>query len=740
MPLVAWTVLVYAVALILALSAGTALRFGLGAVALLAAAALGVLGHRTLALLSSIAAAAVLIAIATQAREARCAATLTAMREWRADFETDARTGDVARVRLAGDGCVARATLVIAAGRAGAGDRARVLGQATAGRRGLFVADAALGTTVAGPPLLRARAAAGRRIDRIFGADAPMARALVIADMSAIPAEQRDRYADAGLVHMLSVSGLHVGIVALALELLASVLRLPRTPARVTTLLLLAGYVAAIGAPAPAVRAAVMLSVLLVSRLIQRPTSPWAILAVGAAAPLWDPRTAVDLGWQLSVAGTAALIAGSALAKRSIPTEWRGVRRGLAVAGIVSVVATAVTAPLVAWSFGRIALLGPVTNLLADPVMALLQPLLFLALAVPVHAVEALTADATHALLAAFDAIARAASSIPFAAPAALPTVPGAVAAGVASVALIVACVARRPARAVLLGAVGVAVLIVEPIVPRRAGAPELHMLDVGQGDALALRTGRGRWIVVDAGRHWDGGDAGRATVAPYLAHLGGEVALFVLSHPHADHVGGAASLFALRRPARFLDPGFVGTTPAYRSALAEARARGIPWQRVHPGDSLVVDDVVLTALAPDSVWASQLRDANLASTVLLARAGGWRVLFTGDAEAAEEEWLLERAPHAVRADVLKVAHHGSSTSSTTAFLEAVRPRIALVSVGAHNTYGHPDDDVMQALQASGVTTLRTDRLGTVILRFLPGGIEVETRGAEWMIPLAMTR
>jgi competence protein ComEC len=148
----------------------------------------------------------------------------------------------------------------------------------------------------------------------------------------------------------------------------------------------------------------------------------------------------------------------------------------------------------------------------------------------------------------------------------------------------------------------------------------------------------------------------------------------------------------------------------------------------------------VLTALAPDSTWAAHLEDANLASTVLLARAGIWRILFTGDAEAPEEEWLLEHGPQALQADVLKVAHHGSSTSSTAHFLDAVNPRIALVSVGAHNAYGHPDDDVMQALNASGITTLRTDRLGTVVLRFLPRGIEVEAHGESWMVPLKHIR
>lgn len=741
MPLFAWSVLTYSATLIVALSVGAPARVLLGALALAACLGLHAAQRRTHALVSAVAAAGVLTATATVAHDAQCTRALVAPgQHWHADFDADAAPGDMAHVLLQRSDCAARATVFVVAGGVRGGQGASVTGRATAGTRGLLVEGATIVPEPNSVSFLSARAATGRRIDQIFRDDAPMARALVIADMSGIPIEQRDRYATAGLVHMLSVSGLHVGIVALALELLASILRLPVTPARVATLALLGVYVAAIGAPPPAVRAAVMLSAVLVCRLLQRPTSPWAILALGAVAPLWDPRTALDLGWQLSVAGTAALIAGGALATRVIPSTWGGWRRTLATGATVSIVATIVTAPLVAWAFGRVSLLGPITNLLADPVMALLQPLLFVALAIPVQAVDGMAADAAHALLSAFDGIARLAASVPYAAPHVLPTVAAALASGVSAIAVIVACLARHPARAVIVCAVGVTILVVEPLVPRVGGRAELHMIDVGQGDALALRTSKGNWIVVDAGRSWEGGDAGRSTVAPYLSRLGGTVSLFVLSHPHADHVGGAASLFALLHPLRFLDPGYVGTTPPYRAALASARALGIPWQRVHPGATLVVDDITLTALAPDSAWASHLTDANLASSVLVASVSGHRILFTGDAEAEEEEWLLEHSPDALRADVLKVAHHGSSTSTTRAFLDAVHPRIALVSVGAHNTYGHPDAGVLRDLAADGVATLRTDRLGTVVLRFDATGVEVTAHGEHWFMPNQVIR
>ncbi len=736
MPLITWAAAAYAAALGICLVAGTATRTGL-ATLLLAAVVAAVLAKRQrVALLTAVAAAASLVAIAAAGHDAACARLLVRRTEWAAELADDVSAGDVAHASLRAEGCAQAATVLVVNGHGAAGDLVRLSGRATTGTRGLLVDDAMLGARIGHGGLLALRAAAGRRIDRVFGRDAPMARALVIADMSGIPAEQRDRFARGGLVHMLSVSGLHVAVIALALELLCSALRLPPVPSRLGALALLAAYVAMIGAPPPAVRAAVMLALLLATRMLQRPTSPWAILAVGCAAPLLQPTVVLDLGWQLSAAGTAALIAGGALARRIVPGEWSGSRRAIARGLTVSVVATVVTAPLVAWTFGRVSLVAPLSNLVADPVMGLLQPALFLALCVPVAPVERAAADASHALITAFDRIAGTAAALPGAAPVVLPSALAAGAGAVLSVALIAACVRRRPVPALLAGASALCVMIAEPWLMPTRGFTELHMLDVGQGDALALRTRAGRWVVIDAGSVWDGGDAGRSTVVPYLAHRGGAVALFVLSHPHADHVGGAASLIGTLHPARFLDPGYVGTTPSYRAALAAAREAHIPWQRARPGDSLVVDEAVITVLAPDSAWASALADANLASTVLLVRVGAVRLLLTGDAEAPEEEWLLAHDRDALRADVLKVGHHGSRTSSTPDFLAAVRPRLALVSVGAHNSYGLPNAEVLAALHAGGSQLVRTDRSGTVVVRTDGMHIEVETsRGeARWSL------
>jgi competence protein ComEC len=341
-------------------------------------------------------------------------------------------------------------------------------------------------------------------------------------------------------------------------------------------------------------------------------------------------------------------------------------------------------------------------------------------------------ADAASPMLWVLDAVATTASRVPYASIGVSPSLATAVVASVFALALITACVSRHPGRSLVVAVGSVAAMTWQPLAPIHVRGAELHMIDVGQGDAIALRTPRGRWIVVDAGRAWRGGDAGRATVIPYVRRHGGSVAGFVLSHPHADHAGGAATLVRALRPDIFWDGAYLGTSDTYRNTLTAAVAVGVAWERVRPGQRRTIDEVELEFLAPDSLWTRELTDPNEASVVVRARYGAVRFLLVGDAEREEERWLLARDSLALRAEVLKVGHHGSNTSTTEAFLRAVRPMIALVSVGAGNTYGHPSARVLAALAAQGATVLRTDRLGSVVIRTDGTTLEIQAQGERW--------
>jgi competence protein ComEC len=654
-----------------------------------------------------------------------------------ATVETDARPGARVPATVEDHGCAIRASLLVQQGTAVAGSRVAVSGDAAHAGTVIIVQHATL-VVLAGPDLARRwRDRAGRAIDATFAADAPLARALLIADTRTLDAGIRSRYADAGIVHLLSVSGLHVAIIAGAVELLLSAARASRAASTWFALLITAVYVIVIGAPAPAVRSAVMLGASAVSRLTQRPTSPWAALALGAWAPLVNPRIIVDLGYQLSVAGLAALIASGALARHVLAGRVSGWRRVIARDLIVSTLASIVSLPLIAWTFGRVSIVAPLANLAAGPIFTVLQPTLFLALLLsPIRAVAAYPANAAHALLQAVDVVAGVATRIPFAAVPVAPTLWTAGLLGAISLSLVVAC-ATAPgsvwrARSLILGASATAMIAVGLQVSGGGGFVEMHMIDVGQGDALALRTPKGRWILFDAGRSWIGGDAGRSTVIPYIRRRGGAVYAFVLSHPHSDHVGGGASVVSALDPEEYWDAAYVvGSTP-YRESLEAAARRQVAWHRVHPGDSLDVDGVRIRFLAPDSAWTASLADANEASAVALVQYGRVRFLMTGDAEVGEEEWILAHNADGLHADVLKVGHHGSSTSTTAAFLAAVRPRVALVSVGAANTYGHPSINVIRALGAAGAQVLRTDQLGSVVVRTDGRSLTVDAGGSQW--------
>jgi competence protein ComEC len=388
---------------------------------------------------------------------------------------------------------------------------------------------------------------------------------------------------------------------------------------------------------------------------------------------------------------------------------------------------------LVAWHFGRLSLVAIVSNLGAGPVVALLQPTLFLAMLVPGDFLGRFVADAARPLMRALDAVAAAAASVPFAAVSVAPTRVAACIAAVGVVAVLTAAWSRhwRPWATLALSCV--AVLAWAPA-PRLAhdGMLEVHMLDVGQGDAVALRTPAGRWVIIDAGREWKSGDAGRATVVPYVRRHGGSLALFVLTHPHADHVGGAASVIRALRPSQVRDAAFVAGSPSYAAMLNASRDVRSQWARVTPGEGIDIDGVRFTFLAPDSAWTVSLTDPNEASTIVRVDYGARSFLFTGDAEHELEGWLLDHAADALDVDVLKAGHHGSITSSGEDFVDAVSPRIALVSVGVGNTYGHPSPDVMARLRDAGAAVLRTDQLGTVIVRTNGHSLDVEAAGHRW--------
>ncbi|MDQ6612101.1 MAG: ComEC/Rec2 family competence protein, partial [Gemmatimonadota bacterium] len=355
-------------------------------------------------------------------------------------------------------GCHAMATVKVREGYAPPGNVAFFTGDKLGTERGVRL-DGAIRAGPRNDGLRSARGNAGEAIDALFGPRAALARALLIADQDGVDVAIRDRFAEAGLIHILSISGLHVALIAGGLTVIAGALRLPRDLAAFASLTLVIVYVLVLGAPPPAVRSAVMLGTSTLIARMQRPVHPWTALALGAIIPAVQPTVVLDLGWQLSVSGMASLVAARALMRRirnsspalAAPGASQAVRMWTRFARsrvawlktldgwrwtlmrelVTGTIASLVTAPLVAWYFGRVSIIAPLSNIAATPVIAFLQPALFLALVLaPWHSVAKIVADACIMPLAALDQVALRASEIPFAALHVAPTLVAAISLG----------------------------------------------------------------------------------------------------------------------------------------------------------------------------------------------------------------------------------------------------------------------------------------------------------------------
>ena len=549
--------------------------------------------------------------------------------------------------------------------------------------------------------------------------EATLARGFVLGEDDEIDPKTEEDFRRSGLSHLLAVSGENVTLLALLAMPVLGLLGISLGERLVWVLALIAVYVPVAGAGPSIQRAGVMGALGLLATLGGRRASRLYALVLAAAVTLAiDPGVATDVGWQLSFAAVLGiLLLAAPLRGRLVGLFGKGRwRRALAEGLAVTVAATLATAPLIAFHFETVSTTTLVANVLALPAVA---PAMWLGMC---SAALAQLPGAPLAPLNGLDAlllayVAQVASWCAAPSWAELEVHLDGTGLLLAYLGLgcgLLACW-RWPRAMAALVAVALACWLPLPWPgAARAESPaglHVEVLDVGQGDAILLRPANAPAVLVDGGPPGDG-------LARQLSELGVErLGAAIVTHDQSDHAGGIEELLGALPVERFR------FARAHRGLLARAVAAGAEPQRIAAGSELRSGGLRLRVLwPPPALLETPLTggDPNQEALVILARWRDFTMLLTADAES--ESVPIEPGP----IDVLKVAHHGSDDAGLASLLERTRPRLAVISVGEGNPYGHPTPGTLRTLQAHGVPTLRTDADGEIELAVGPHGMRVD--------------
>jgi competence protein ComEC len=602
--------------------------------------------------------------------------------------------------------------------------------------------------------------------------DAGMLSAMILGDRTYLQHQARLGFERTGSFHLLVVSGMHLAIFAACIFGLSSLMSLPRIWSTAVTITCSFGYALLAGFGEPVQRSFWMVTLYLLARLIFRDRN--SLNAIGFATVCLlalDPRSLMGASFQMTVlsvlivAGVAVPIAehtfgpylqatrnlgllaidpglppklaqfrvtlrfiashlrwftGRWLARVAPPSLVRLTLRIVELLLVSSLIELAMSLPMAIY-FHRVTALGLPVNLLVVPLIGLALPSALITFTVLLAwpGVAIAPAAVTAALLHAINGIvihfsSMGAGDIRLSTPGIVGIVSGIFLIGFAVWA------ARNSRFRVLLPVAALACSAACVFYPRaltfHPGVLEVTAIDVGQGDSLLLVSPLGKTLLVDAGGPIGGAqpsngnfELGESVVSPVLWSRNiRRLDAVALSHAHSDHMGGMVAILQNFRP-RVLWVGNNPDIPAYAALLDEAHRLGIPVQSMEAGDHLDFGGARVNVLAPAADYNPGPTASNDDSLVLHVAYGQTSVLLEGDAQVASERRMLGEDLHA---DLLKVGHHGSKTSTTPQFLAAVAPSYAVISVAHRNPFGHPKREILERLQENHVRTFRTDSLG----------------------------
>lgn len=563
--------------------------------------------------------------------------------------------------------------------------------------------------------------------------DQSMLMALLLGDRSGLDDATLSQFTRTGLMHLLAVSGLHVLLIGMVVfNLLRSILARFRLPWRASevlraaiTMALLMGFMWMTGASPSIVRAVVMAGVFILGSVLQRPVSGLNSLGLAMFVLLVStPGMLYDIGFQLSCTAVAGMMVFNPLfqhLKRRFHWDEDRFVVKLGSAVWVSVVATITTAPVLLYHFGQVSLAGILLNLIGIPLTnaAILSGLL----AVVTDAVWpgaglgfGTTASVlTHGFIQFVAWGDRALGFLNIQTYVTNGWWIGAMVVGLWAMAQFMFAKIRN--RLIIAGLALTTLGVWMPQNPYAEGGLEVLFWDVGQGDAALIRFPNGRTMLIDAGDKDEFRDAGESVILPHLRRYGiHTIHVALITHPHQDHMGGLPAILKHVKVEQVLTNRQNAGTPILTETRAVLGSLGMFEDDVRTGDELMLDPTVSVQILYPASRPDSTQNLNTSSVVVRMQYGKTRLLFMGDGTQVTEEALLRAFGTDLQADVVKVGHHGSRTSSSLPFVAQVAHTgtHAIVSVGRWNRYGLPDEEALMPWRAKGAILHETRLRGAI--------------------------
>ena len=554
---------------------------------------------------------------------------------------------------------------------------------------------------------------------------------MILGEKNFIPPALKEIFAEAGIMHILAVSGLHVGIIAMALLFFLSLLKLPKKPKLLVMISILIMYASITGFRPSVLRATIMFVLLIGGKLINRSRNLNISLFFAAFLILLsNPLILYDAGFLLSFIVTFFIINLSPILQELFSKIVVWIKNPLAV----STAAWIGIFPLSAYFFTKVSMISIISNIFIIPLTGIAVILGFVTFFIGLVSISlaGVIASINYLILNLITLMAKSFSLFPFAyVYVAQPSVLLIILYYLTVFFVIEIFYKKRLSQKIKKNAALLVLSAILLIIIVQVFSPEdnlkVNFINVGEGDCILIEAPNKINILIDGGGTPQSDfDVGSKIVIPYLRRKGiNEIDLLILTHPHLDHLEGLLPILRELKVNAVLDSGFICDVSEYREFISTIEKKNIPYYQTKSGDNYIFGkNMEMLILNPPHI--SNLdndSDFNNHSIVVKLYYKNTNFLFTGDIEREAEKRLLVWQ-NILNSDVLKLGHHGSSTSTTGEFLDKVDPMIAVITVGKNN-YGHPSQKVIERLEDRNIKIYRTDENGTVIIR---------TNGQEYWI------